>query len=379
MELPLPSRAEQVPDPAEMVGEFSDIGSGAASARQAIDSKPGVAEVRHGIRRDIPGRLSGSVRCHDAGVPARAGIMSQQSRAHRPAARGAGRRPVGGLVDVHAGVRPSRAPPPWRAADPSSRQSTAGGTARHLPARPPAGWRSQLACIDASNGRSEGINRLVKQVGARSAGLPEPRPRGPPSDTVPLHPETPGSNSCFKIVCSRKVEVNCPGAFWRPGLDSGCRARQQGSTHGRWDGVEEGRAAGAAAARGGQQRSSDQLRGLAALSLDALSSVAYGPEAFVLVLVAAGASALRLTLPVTLAIAGRLWFSHEWQASTTQRRARHLELELLAARADVRCQPRDGEVMHAVAVMAAIPGRDLVRVFLARSGALDRDRVDGGL
>jgi hypothetical protein len=46
--------------------------------------------------------------------------------------------------------------------------------------------------------------------------------------------------------------------------------------------------------------------GLAALSLDALSSVAYGPEAIVLVLVAAGPAALRLTLPVTLAIAGLL-------------------------------------------------------------------------
>jgi amino acid transporter len=46
--------------------------------------------------------------------------------------------------------------------------------------------------------------------------------------------------------------------------------------------------------------------GLAALSLDALSSVAYGPEAIVLVLVAAGAPALRLALPVTLAIAGLL-------------------------------------------------------------------------
>jgi amino acid transporter len=43
--------------------------------------------------------------------------------------------------------------------------------------------------------------------------------------------------------------------------------------------------------------------GLAALSLDALSSVAYGPEAIVVMLVAAGTSALRLTLPVTLAIA----------------------------------------------------------------------------
>ena len=48
------------------------------------------------------------------------------------------------------------------------------------------------------------------------------------------------------------------------------------------------------------------LEGLAALSLDALSSVAYGPEAIVLVLAAAGAAALGLTLPVTLAIAGLL-------------------------------------------------------------------------
>ena len=48
------------------------------------------------------------------------------------------------------------------------------------------------------------------------------------------------------------------------------------------------------------------MEGLAALSLDALSSVAYGPEAIVLVLAAAGTAALRLTLPVTLAIAGLL-------------------------------------------------------------------------
>ncbi|MDL4770974.1 MULTISPECIES: APC family permease [Thermomonosporaceae] len=43
--------------------------------------------------------------------------------------------------------------------------------------------------------------------------------------------------------------------------------------------------------------------GLAALSLDAFSSVAYGPEAIVLVLVAAGAAALRFTLPVAAVIA----------------------------------------------------------------------------
>jgi amino acid transporter len=44
------------------------------------------------------------------------------------------------------------------------------------------------------------------------------------------------------------------------------------------------------------------LGGLAALSLDALSSVAYGPEAIVRVLVAAGSGALRFTIPVTVAI-----------------------------------------------------------------------------
>jgi len=44
------------------------------------------------------------------------------------------------------------------------------------------------------------------------------------------------------------------------------------------------------------------LGGLAALSLDALSSVAYGPEAILVVLVTAGASALKYSLPVTGAI-----------------------------------------------------------------------------
>ena len=38
------------------------------------------------------------------------------------------------------------------------------------------------------------------------------------------------------------------------------------------------------------------------MSLDALSSVAYGPEAIVLVLVAAGTAAVRLTLPIAMAI-----------------------------------------------------------------------------
>ncbi|MEV0726573.1 APC family permease [Micromonospora purpureochromogenes] len=48
------------------------------------------------------------------------------------------------------------------------------------------------------------------------------------------------------------------------------------------------------------------LGGLAALSLDAMASVAYGPEAIVLVLAAAGGVGLGFTLPVTLSIAGLL-------------------------------------------------------------------------
>jgi amino acid transporter len=44
------------------------------------------------------------------------------------------------------------------------------------------------------------------------------------------------------------------------------------------------------------------LEGLAALSLDALSSVAYGPEAIVIVLITAGVAGLNYVLPVTIAI-----------------------------------------------------------------------------
>ena len=46
------------------------------------------------------------------------------------------------------------------------------------------------------------------------------------------------------------------------------------------------------------------VQGLSALSLDALTSVAYGPEAIILVLAVAGAGALHLVLPVTIAIVG---------------------------------------------------------------------------
>ncbi|MEU8893973.1 APC family permease [Streptomyces sp. NPDC048442] len=48
------------------------------------------------------------------------------------------------------------------------------------------------------------------------------------------------------------------------------------------------------------------VTGLAALSLDAMASVAYGPEAIVLVLAAAGGYGLGFTLPVTLGIAALL-------------------------------------------------------------------------
>lgn len=46
--------------------------------------------------------------------------------------------------------------------------------------------------------------------------------------------------------------------------------------------------------------------GLSALSLDALTSVAYGPEAIVVVLATAGTAALHLMLPITIAIVGLL-------------------------------------------------------------------------
>ncbi len=44
------------------------------------------------------------------------------------------------------------------------------------------------------------------------------------------------------------------------------------------------------------------VEGLSALSLDALTSVAYGPEAIIVVLAVAGAGALHLVLPITVAI-----------------------------------------------------------------------------
>jgi amino acid transporter len=54
-----------------------------------------------------------------------------------------------------------------------------------------------------------------------------------------------------------------------------------------------------------KEASSEQItpvEGLSALSLDALTSVAYGPEAILLVLAVAGAGALHLIVPITIAI-----------------------------------------------------------------------------
>src|SRR6202035_1786233 len=55
-------------------------------------------------------------------------------------------------------------------------------------------------------------------------------------------------------------------------------------------------------AENGERHRLTAVQGLAALSLDALSSVAYGPEAILVVLVAAGTAGLRYSLPVTFAI-----------------------------------------------------------------------------
>ncbi len=59
-------------------------------------------------------------------------------------------------------------------------------------------------------------------------------------------------------------------------------------------------------ARGGKTDRITPVEGLSALSLDALTSVAYGPEAIILVLAVAGAGALHLVLPITIAIVALL-------------------------------------------------------------------------
>ncbi|WP_314241775.1 APC family permease [Streptomyces kutzneri] len=78
------------------------------------------------------------------------------------------------------------------------------------------------------------------------------------------------------------------------------------STAGRAPGVEEPPDTGAGTPAAGDRHRLTALQGLAALSLDAMASVAYGPESIVLVLAAAGAYGMGFTLPVTLAIAALL-------------------------------------------------------------------------
>ncbi|MFI5830136.1 APC family permease [Streptomyces sp. NPDC051578] len=77
-------------------------------------------------------------------------------------------------------------------------------------------------------------------------------------------------------------------------------------TAGQTPGTEEPPDTGVRAPAGGDRHRLTALQGLAALSLDAMASVAYGPESIVLVLAAAGAHGVGFTLPVTLAIAALL-------------------------------------------------------------------------
>ncbi|WP_030872899.1 APC family permease [Streptomyces sp. NRRL F-2747] len=78
------------------------------------------------------------------------------------------------------------------------------------------------------------------------------------------------------------------------------------STAGQAPGTEEPPDTGVRAPAAGDRHRLTTLQGLAALSLDAMASVAYGPESIVLVLAAAGAYGMGFTLPVTLAIAALL-------------------------------------------------------------------------
>ncbi len=76
--------------------------------------------------------------------------------------------------------------------------------------------------------------------------------------------------------------------------------------HGRVDSVWHLLVGPPRSARGARKDRITPIEGLSALSLDALTSVAYGPEAIVLVLAVAGAGALHLILPITIAIVGLL-------------------------------------------------------------------------
>ncbi|MER6910971.1 APC family permease [Streptomyces sp. NPDC000594] len=107
---------------------------------------------------------------------------------------------------------------------------------------------------------------------------------GPPSEPVPTAAPTP-----VPLAASGATTVPEPG----PGPDAGSDA-------------PAGPAAPVSPPRTAERHRLTALQGLAALSLDAMASVAYGPEAIVLVLATAGGIGLGWTLPVTLAIAALL-------------------------------------------------------------------------
>jgi len=68
-------------------------------------------------------------------------------------------------------------------------------------------WPAIEAFIDTgiTNARTEGINRLLKQVKCSACGFRNTANSHRP-DTVPLHPEPPGSNSGFKITARSKLK-----------------------------------------------------------------------------------------------------------------------------------------------------------------------------
>ena len=79
----------------------------------------------------------------------------------------------------------------------------------------------------------------------------------------------------------------------------------------------------------------------------------------------------------------RLRLSHEWQASTTQRRARagaaRLEVDLVAAAADMRGEPVLVDEFARVGVVVGAVEGDRLRLLRGRLGPGDRDRVERAL
>ena len=103
--------------------------------------------------------------------------------------------------------------------------------------------------------------------------------------------QEPGDGGWWQVPSSDDARFD--GDAWRATVTTGERIRR----------LVFGRALSS------DQATSEQItpvEGLSALSLDALTSVAYGPEAILLVLAGAGATALHLMLPITLAIIGLL-------------------------------------------------------------------------